>query len=147
MRHAHHHHRCGEGTEYGRGPSGKGMRGHGFGGGPAGPFGPGGPRGSGRRRGLFDQVELQTLLLGLLAEQPRHGYDLIKEIETLSGGEYAPSPSVVYPALTYMEEQGVIAASTMEGSRKVDRIKDVVSKHLDRFAFREAPLTYGWAWR
>jgi DNA-binding PadR family transcriptional regulator len=67
---------------------------------------------------LFDQAELQMLLLSLLGEQARHGYDLIKEIETLSGGEYAPSPGVVYPALTYMEEQGVIAAIAADGSRK-----------------------------
>jgi DNA-binding PadR family transcriptional regulator len=95
--------------------------GRGFGGGFPGPFGPGGGpggRGGGRRRRLFDQAELQTLLLSLLAEQPRHGYDLIKEIETLSGGEYAPSPGIVYPALTFMEEQGVIAAVEADGSRK-----------------------------
>ncbi|MBB4859049.1 DNA-binding PadR family transcriptional regulator [Novosphingobium chloroacetimidivorans] len=106
--------------EFGRGPFGKGFGG-GAGAGFPGPFGPGGPRGGrgeGRRRRLFDQAELQTLLLALLSEQPRHGYDLIKEIETLSGGEYAPSPGVVYPALTYMEEQGVIAAGAAEGSRK-----------------------------
>lgn len=87
--------------------------------GPGGPHGDGGRgRGPGRRRRLFDQAELQMLLLSLVAEQPRHGYDLIKEIETLSGGEYAPSPGVVYPALTFMEEQGVIAAVEAEGSRK-----------------------------
>jgi DNA-binding PadR family transcriptional regulator len=100
--------------------------GRGLGGGFPGPFGPGGPRGGGgggagrggRRRRLFDQAELQMLLLSFVAEQPRHGYDLIKEIETLSAGEYAPSPGVVYPALTFMEEQGVIAAAEADGSRK-----------------------------
>lgn len=119
MRHSHHHHsHFGHPGEFGRGPFGKGGFGAAFGAGFPGPFGPGGPRGGGRRRRLFDQAELQTLLLALLAEQPRHGYDLIKEIETLSGGEYAPSPGVVYPALTYMEEQGVIAAGEAAGSRK-----------------------------
>jgi DNA-binding PadR family transcriptional regulator len=72
----------------------------------------------GRRRRLFDQAELQTLLLALIAEAPRHGYDLIREIEAISGGEYAPSPGVVYPALTYMEEAGLIAAGTDERTRK-----------------------------
>ncbi|PEQ13455.1 PadR family transcriptional regulator [Novosphingobium sp. PC22D] len=67
---------------------------------------------------MFDQAELQTLLLSLIAEQPRHGYDLIREIDALSGGEYAPSPGVVYPALTYMEEQGVIAVASTDAARK-----------------------------
>jgi len=130
MRHSiHNDPRRGERGDMGRG-FGKFAAGGGFGGGFPGPFGHGGPRGhregrgggggpgGGRRRRLFDQAELQTLLLSMLAEQPRHGYDLIKEIETLSGGVYAPSPGVVYPALTYMEEQGVIAAVEAEGSRK-----------------------------
>jgi len=122
MRHHFETRRCGGRGEFGRGPSGRG----GF----PGAFGFGGPdgrgmggggfggRGGGRRRRLFDQTELQTLLLSLIAAEPRHGYDLIKEIETLSGGEYAPSPGIVYPALTFMEEQGVIAPSAAEGSRK-----------------------------
>ena len=94
---------------------GRGGRGEGFGGG----FGPGGSRmGGGRRKRLFDQAELQVLLLALIVEAPRHGYELIREIETLSGGDYAPSPGVVYPALTYMEEAGLIAAKAEEGARK-----------------------------
>lgn len=126
MRHSHNLHRGQGRADFARGPSGKaggfgGDFASGFGGGFPGPFGPGGPRGGGRggrRRRLFDQAELQTLLLSFLAEQPRHGYDLIKEIETLSGGEYAPSPGIVYPALTFMEEQGVIAVGEAESSRK-----------------------------
>jgi DNA-binding PadR family transcriptional regulator len=105
----------GERSMFARGPFGKG--GHGA-------FGGEGPGGSsdrgrgGRRRRLFDQIELQTLLLALIAEQPRHGYDLIREIESISGGEYAPSPGIVYPALTFMEEQGVIAPNATDGGRK-----------------------------
>lgn len=98
---------------------GRGGRGEGFGGGFGGGFGPGGGRmGGGRRKRLFDQAELQVLLLALIVEAPRHGYELIREIETLSGGDYAPSPGVVYPALTYMEEAGLIAAKAEEGARK-----------------------------
>ncbi|MCT2399462.1 PadR family transcriptional regulator [Novosphingobium mangrovi (ex Huang et al. 2023)] len=93
----------------GRRGGGRGM-GHGGGRGP-------GMRG-GRRKRLFDQSELQTLLLALIVEAPRHGYDLIREIETLSGGDYAPSPGVVYPALTYMEESGLIAVVAGESARK-----------------------------
>lgn len=123
--HSHgHHHRGADRADFTPGSFGGGGFGKHFEAGFAGPFsgrgprGGGGGRGGGRRRRLFDQTELQTLLLSLLAEQPRHGYDLIKEIETLSGGEYAPSPGVVYPALTFMEEQGVIAAQEADGSRK-----------------------------
>lgn len=121
----HFEHGCGDHRSRGRfarGPFGKGGgSGRGFDGrfdrGREEP-GHGADRGGGRRRRLFDQAELQLLLLSLLAQQPRHGYELIKQIESLSGGEYAPSPGVVYPALTFMEEQGVIAAATIEGSRK-----------------------------
>ena len=104
-----------------------------FGSGFPGSFGPGGGpggRGGGRRRRLFDQAELQILLLSLIAEQPRHGYDLIKEIETLSGGEYAPSPGVVYPALTFMEEQGLIVAAQTEGSRKAYTVTEEGQRQL-----------------
>jgi DNA-binding PadR family transcriptional regulator len=57
------------------------------------------------------------LILHLIAEKPRHGYELIKAIEDLAGGAYAPSPGVVYPTLTLLEELGQIA-STTEGNRK-----------------------------
>ena len=70
----------GGGFPGGRG-RGRGGRGEGFGGGS------GGPMGGGRRKRLFDQAELQTLLLALIAETPRHGYDLIREIENMSGGD------------------------------------------------------------
>ena len=90
--------------------------------GPGRAMGRGGGRGpgmrGGRRKRLFEQAELQALLLALIVEAPRHGYDLIREIETLSGGDYAPSPGVVYPALTYMEESGLIAVMAGESSRK-----------------------------
>ncbi|WP_374414041.1 helix-turn-helix transcriptional regulator [Novosphingobium colocasiae] len=82
------------------------------------PGGFGGGRGGGRRRRIFDQGELQVLLLALIVESPRHGYDLIRAIEALSGGAYAPSPGVVYPALTYMEEAGTIAPVADDSARK-----------------------------
>lgn len=94
------------------------MGGRGFGRGPGFGGGAGPRRGGGRRKRMFEQAELQALLLALIVEMPRHGYDLIRAIEGLSGGEYAPSPGVVYPALTYMEEAGVIATVGDEGSRK-----------------------------
>ncbi len=89
--------------------------------GPEGPFGPGGPfgGGGGRRRRMFDRAELRLALLKLIAEQPRHGYDLIKAMEELTAGEYAPSPGVIYPTLQLMVDEGVIAELPDDTSRKV----------------------------
>lgn len=112
----HHHSRGGSHhAHFARGPFGHGGGFDGFG--AHGPGRGGGGRG-GRKRRLFDQSELQTLILSLITETPRHGYDLIKEMESISGGEYAPSPGVIYPALTFMEEQGVIAVTDAQASRK-----------------------------
>jgi DNA-binding PadR family transcriptional regulator len=96
-----------------------------FGGGP---FGHGG-RGGGRRR-LFDGDELKLVLLGLIAESPRHGYDLIKEIESRSGGVYAPSPGVVYPTLTMLDEMGFVDEVKEEGARRRFAITDAGRAHL-----------------
>jgi len=75
-----------------------------------------GRRGRGRR--VFDASELQLVLLKLLSDQPRHGYDLIRAIEELTGGAYSPSPGVVYPTLTLLSEMGHIREDQSEGSRK-----------------------------
>jgi DNA-binding PadR family transcriptional regulator len=85
-------------------------RGGGFGGG----FGGGDDFSRGRK---FSSEDLQVLLLALLVEEPRHGYELIKLLETRSNGFYTPSPGMVYPALTYLEEIGY-ATVTTEGNRK-----------------------------
>jgi DNA-binding PadR family transcriptional regulator len=89
--------------------------------GPHGPFGRGrGGRHFGRGGGLarlLEHGDLRLLVLHLIAEKPRHGYEIIKAIEELAGGAYAPSPGVVYPTLTLLEELGQVA-STAEGSRK-----------------------------
>jgi DNA-binding PadR family transcriptional regulator len=102
------------------GPRGGGYRGFGkFGHGFGGRGGGEGFGGFGRRRGLFDSEELRLVLLSLIAEQPRHGYDLIREIEDRTGGVYAPSPGVVYPTLTMLQDMGLIAESDTAGTRKV----------------------------
>ena len=77
-----------------------------------------GMRHGGGMRRLFDQGDLKFIVLALIAEQPRHGYDLIKEIEARVGGAYAPSPGVIYPLLTLLEEMG-LAQVTAEGAKKV----------------------------
>jgi DNA-binding PadR family transcriptional regulator len=101
-----------------------GRRGGGFGGG--GRFGGGGGKrwgGAGHhdrgRGGMLTASELRTLLLSLIAAEPGYGYHLIRSIERQSGGEYAPSPGVIYPALTVLEELGLIAAGTGDGPRKI----------------------------
>jgi DNA-binding PadR family transcriptional regulator len=75
--------------------------------------------GFGRRGGrLFGPGDLRLLLLALLAEQPRYGYELIKAIEEDFGGAYAPSPGSIYPTLTLLEETGLIVARAEEGNRR-----------------------------
>ena len=77
--------------------------------------GRGGPRG---RRRMFESGELRLVLLKLIADQPRHGYDLIRAIETMTGGDYAPSPGIVYPTLTLLQDMGLIEEAKSKGPRK-----------------------------
>ncbi|MBY5751944.1 PadR family transcriptional regulator [Rhizobium leguminosarum bv. viciae] len=71
----------------------------------------------------FAAGDLQLVILALLDEQPRHGYELIKLLEERSGGFYVPSPGVIYPALTYLEETGLAEVET-EGAKKLYRITE-----------------------
>jgi len=81
-------------------------------------------RRAGRRRRQFDSGELRLVLLHLIAAEPRHGYDLIRAIEEMSGGAYVPSPGVVYPTLTMLQDMGHIEDVPGEGARKVFRATD-----------------------
>lgn len=91
--------------------------------------------GRGRRtRRMFESGELRLVLLKLISEQPRHGYDLIRAVEELTGGAYAPSPGVIYPTLTMLEEMGLIEASAGEGARKPFQITDAGTAHLEENA-------------
>ncbi|MBB3390259.1 DNA-binding PadR family transcriptional regulator [Rhizobium sp. BK275] len=93
--------------------------------------------GMGRR---FSAGELQTILLALLEERPSHGYELIKTLEERSGGFYVPSPGVIYPALTYLEETGLAEVEnegakklykiTEAGRRKVEENRDMIDQTL-----------------
>lgn len=71
----------------------------------------------GRRRGPFDYGELRLIALDMIAERPRHGYELIKLIAERMGGGYSPSPGVIYPTLTWLDETGY-AKPEVEGGRK-----------------------------
>ena len=104
----------------------------GFGAGPG--SGPGSGLGRGRRGGgprgrVLDSAELRLVLLKLIWEEPRHGYELIKAIEALSGGHYAPSPGMVYPTLTLLADLGQVS-ETVDGSRKRFSITDAGAKAL-----------------
>ena len=83
-------------------------------------FGPGRKLGSG---------DLQLLLLALLEENPSHGYELIKALEERSHGYYSPSPGMIYPALTYLEEIGYATAQS-EGNKKLYSVTEAGRKHL-----------------
>jgi DNA-binding PadR family transcriptional regulator len=74
--------------------------------------------------------DLKLLALALIEEQPRHGYELIKLIEEKTSGFYSPSPGVVYPTLTFLEEAGYAAPATSEGTKKTYAITDAGREHL-----------------
>jgi DNA-binding PadR family transcriptional regulator len=94
-----------------------------------------GGRGRGRRaRRMFESGELRLVLLKLIADEPRHGYDLIRAIEDLTGGEYAPSPGVVYPTLTLLQDMGLIEEAAGEGARKPFQVTDEGRTHLEERA-------------
>ncbi|ACM27287.1 transcriptional regulator protein [Rhizobium rhizogenes K84] len=91
----------------------------------------GGMFGGGFRTGRkFDAADLQLIILALLSEQPRHGYELIKTLEERSGGFYVPSPGVIYPALTYLEETG-LAEVEASGTKKLYRITESGQKRVE----------------
>lgn len=87
----------------------------------------GGPFRGGR---MFGHGDLKFVILSLLAERPRHGYDIIKAIEEKSSGLYQPSPGTVYPTLTLLEEMGFARATPDEGGKRVYEITDAGRAHL-----------------
>ena len=108
--------RFGEGREpFGRGFGRREHGGRGFGGG---------------RERLFDGGQLQLVILHLLAEEPSYGYQLIKTMETRLAGGYAPSPGVIYPTLTMLEEEGFATANVSESGKKVYTVTEEGKAHL-----------------
>ena len=87
----------------------------------------GGPMGRGR---FFDHGDLKLVILALVAEGPRHGYDIIKEIEERSSGAYSPSPGVVYPTLSMLEDLGYVTVEAAAGNRKLSQITDAGREFL-----------------
>ena len=78
-----------------------------------------GARFGGREGRMFDGGELRLVILALVAEKPRHGYEIIKELGDRVGGGYSPSPGVVYPTLTMLEEMGYARAEQDQAGRKL----------------------------
>ena len=109
--------------------------GHGPGGFGRGPFGGWrGRHGGGfeRREGrMFDGGELRLVILALVSEKPRYGYEVIKELGERAGGDYSPSPGVVYPTLTMLEELGYATISASEGGKKLYTITPEGSAALE----------------
>lgn len=108
----------GGGPGMGWGGRGPGRGGRGFGGGAF------------RVGKMLADGDLRVVVLALLTDGPRHGYDIIKALEERSHGVYSPSPGVVYPTLTYLEEVGYVSAAT-EGNKKVYTITDTGRAHLE----------------
>ena len=79
---------------------------------------------------MFESGELRLVLLKLIVDEPRHGYDLIRAIEELTGGEYAPSPGVVYPTLTLLQDMNLIEEAPGKGPRKPFQATDEGRAHL-----------------
>jgi DNA-binding PadR family transcriptional regulator len=105
MHHSHHHRRHTYGPrEFGFEMGGRGG-GPGFGG------------GRGRRGRFFDQGDLRLVILNLTAEKPSYGYEIIKAIEERLAGLYSPSPGVVYPTLTLLEEMGLVTIDESDGKK------------------------------
>ncbi len=78
---------------------------------------------------MLGQRDLTLILLALIAEQPRHGYEIIKVIEDKTEGGYSPSPGIVYPTLTYLKEAGHLSAQAA-GTKKLYSITEEGRAHL-----------------
>lgn len=125
MRPDHRHHFAGAAGRSGH----RGGRGGFFGGRFGGAFR--GVRAGMRAARMLASGDLQLIILLLLSEKPRHGYDIIRALEEHSFGIYTPSPGMVYPALTYLEEMSYTTATT-EGAKKLYSITPEGTEHLNQ---------------
>lgn len=118
-------------NEGGRGGA-RGGRGGPFGRHRGGPFGGRGPR-------MFDPGALRLVVLGLIAEEPRHGYDIIKALEAKFQGAYSPSPGAIYPMLQMLEEADLVV-SVANGNKKLYSITEAGQAYLDENAAELAKI-------
>ncbi|ANS41723.1 PadR family transcriptional regulator [Serratia inhibens] len=121
------HHDGEEGNEHRR----RGGRHH-FGGEHDEEHGRGGRGGRGGRHRMFEHGDLRLVLLALVARKPSHGYELIKAIDEASSGLYVPSPGVIYPTLTLLEEQDFLEPLTTGNGRKSYQITALGQSELQK---------------
>ncbi|WP_442972802.1 PadR family transcriptional regulator [Rhodococcus sp. G-MC3] len=125
------HTRGGAGPAGGFGPGGFGPGGFGPGGFGRGGFGPGGELGRGRGRGgRGRRGDVRAAVLLLLADSPMHGYELIQQIVAKSDGAWKPSPGSIYPALSQLEDEGLVMIEKVEG-RKTAQLTDQGKAFVD----------------
>lgn len=101
----------------------------------------------GRANRLFDYGELRLLILAMVAERPRHGYELIKEISDRFEGRYCPSPGVIYPTLAWLEDMGYVTILAADSGRKLTNLTPEGAAFLtanraaaDELLVRELPM-------
>ena len=106
----------------------------------------GGREWGGRFRGrFFDTGDLRFVILRLIAEKPSYGYEIIKQIEERLGGAYAPSPGVVYPTLTLLEELGYVTVTVGDGTKKLHTITSEGQAALEEIRPQSMPSSSGWS--
>jgi DNA-binding PadR family transcriptional regulator len=94
--------------------------------------GPGGRHRGGRGGRMFEQGDLKYVILQLLSEKPRHGYEIIKALEDRFGGTYSPSPGAVYPTLTFLEDTGYARTTVEPSGKKIYEITDEGRAYLEQ---------------
>lgn len=93
-----------------------------------------GGAGGGRRRRMFSSEEFQLIILKLIADEPRHGYAIIKALEELTHGDYAPSAGILYTNLELLEDMGLIERQASAGAKKSFAVTDEGRAHLEERA-------------
>ncbi len=142
----HEFHGAGHRSWHGAGHQWRGRRGPGRGNGPGGPGwgawggwrGPWGPGNTeqwggpgGHHRDRMERGLLRYVILNVLSDGPKHGYEIIKTLEERTGGRYAPSPGTLYPTLQYLEDLGLVT-SDQEEARRVYKLTDAGRTELDQ---------------
>jgi DNA-binding PadR family transcriptional regulator len=105
---------------------------------------------------LFERGGIKFAILELLKDKPRHGYEIIRDMEERSGGFYSPSPGAVYPTLQALEDQDLVTSTTEEGKKVysvtdaglayLEAHKEQAKTHRDRWAAHWGPGPHGHGW-
>ena len=104
----------------------------------------------GRRGSSFQKGDLKYIILDLIKETPRHGYDIIRELEEQSYGTYKPSPGVIYPTLQMLEEMGYATSEEQEGKKVysiTDEGKDFLEKQKEKTNGVRSQMKHKWSFK